>query len=146
MADTLLLAQETGCVNVGVTIDTGHAFMAGETVGESIVLAKRAGNRLFHMHFNDNHGTWDDDMMVGSVHTVCYLETLYWLNRCGYQGWLSMDQYPYREEAADAIGESIEWLVRFDAIERTHRDRITELVSAGDPIQTSRFLRGVLFQ
>jgi xylose isomerase len=144
MADTLLLAQETGCANVGVTIDTGHAFMAGETVGESIVLAKRAGDRLFHMHFNDNHGAWDDDMMVGSVHTVCYLETLYWLNRCGYQGWLSMDQYPYREDAAEAISESIEWLVRFDAIERLHRERITELVRAGDPVRTSRFLREVL--
>jgi xylose isomerase len=96
------------------------------------------------MHFNDNHGAWDDDMMVGSVHTVCYLETLYWLNRCGYQGWLSMDQYPYREDAADAISESIEWLVRFDAIERLHRERITELVRAGDPVRTSRFLREVL--
>ena len=26
MAETLLLAQETGCQNVGVTVDTGHAF------------------------------------------------------------------------------------------------------------------------
>src|ERR1035437_8820098 len=54
MADTLLLAIETGASNVGVTIDTGHAFIAGEVVGESIVLAARAGGRLFHMHFNDN--------------------------------------------------------------------------------------------
>ena len=60
MADTLLLAEETGCPNVGVTIDTGHAFLAGEVVAESVVLAKRAGNRLFHMHFNDNHLTTGD--------------------------------------------------------------------------------------
>ncbi len=39
----LLLAQETGCTNVGVTIDTGHAFVGGEVVGEAIVLAQRAG-------------------------------------------------------------------------------------------------------
>jgi len=70
MADTLLLAIETGASNVGVTIDTGHAFVGGEVVGESIVLAKRAGDRLFHMHFNDNHLTTDDDMIVGSVHSV----------------------------------------------------------------------------
>jgi sugar phosphate isomerase/epimerase len=59
--------------NVGVTIDTGHAYVAGEVVGESIVLARRAGNKLFHMHFNDNHATWDDDMIVGTVHSVTYL-------------------------------------------------------------------------
>ena len=116
MADTLLLAQETGCANVGVTIDTGHAFVAGENVAEAVVLARRAGNRLFHMHFNDNYASWDDDMIVGSVHTLVYLEMLYWLDRCGYAGWLSMDQYPYREDAAGAIGESIEWLVAFDAL------------------------------
>ena len=146
MADTLLLARETGCDNVGVTIDTGHAFIAGETVGESVVLAKRAGDRLFHMHFNDNHGSWDDDMIVGTVHTVCYLETLYWLARCGYAGWLSMDQYPYREDAAGAIGESIEWLVRFEAMLETHRAAIDELVAAEDAVRTSRFLRQLLME
>jgi xylose isomerase len=144
MADTLLLAQETGCENVGVTIDTGHAYVGGEVVGEAVVLAKRAGGRLFHMHFNDNHGSWDDDMIVGSVHSVCYVETLYWLDRCGYAGWLSMDQYPYREDAAGAIGESILWLVKFDAILEAHRSEIDALVAAGDAVETSRFLRRVL--
>ena len=146
MADTLLMALETGKSNVGVTIDTGHAYVAGEVVGESIVLAKRAGDRLFHMHFNDNHGTWDDDMIVGSVHSVCYLETLYWLDRCGYQGWLSMDQYPYREDAAGAIGESILWLNRFDEILQEYRGEIDGLITAGDAVQTSRFLRRALLK
>ncbi len=88
MSDTLLLAQETKCKNVGVTIDTGHAFVAGEVIAESIVLAKRAGNKLFHMHFNDNFTAWDDDMMVGSVHSTAYIEILYWLDRCRFNGWL----------------------------------------------------------
>ncbi len=144
MADTLLFAHETGCPNVGVTIDTGHANVGGEVVAESIVLAKRAGDRLAHMHFNDNYTAWDDDMIVGSIHSVAYIETLYWLDKCGYGGWLSMDQYPYREDAAGAIGESIQWLVKFDAIQRENKTRIDELISLGDPIETSRFLRSVL--
>ena len=144
MADTLLLALDTECSNVGVTIDTGHAYVGGEVVAESVVLAKRAGSKLFHMHFNDNHASWDDDMMVGSVHSVAYIETLYWLDKCGYEGWLSMDQYPYREDAAGAIGESIEWLVKFDAIQVQHKRKIDELIALGDPIETSRFLRSVL--
>jgi len=142
--DTLLLARETGCTNVGITIDTGHAFIGGEVVGEAIVLAKRAGNRLFHMHFNDNHTTTDDDMIVGTVHSICYIEVIYWLRRCGYTGWLSMDQYPYREDGANAIGESILWLEQFAAIVDNRADEITDLLRNQDPIATSRFLRRVL--
>jgi len=144
MADTLLLAQETARTNVGVTIDTGHAFVAGETVAEAIVLAKRAGGRLFHMHFNDNYTTTDDDMIVGTVHTVAYLETVYWLDRCGYDGWLSMDQYPYREDAAGAIGESIQWLQQFLTLVEHNRSEIAALIEKQDPVATSRFLRSVL--
>ena len=144
IADTLLLARETGCDNVGVCIDIGHAFNAGEVAAESIVLAKCMNNRLFHMHFNDNYTVWDDDMIVGSIHTICYIEIMYWLNRYGYDGWFSMDQYPYRENAEDAINESIEWLVKIDAIVHENRAKIDELIEAGDAVETSRFLRNVL--
>jgi xylose isomerase len=96
------------------------------------------------MHFNDNFAGWDDDMIVGSVHSVAYIEMLYWLDRCGYAGWLSMDQYPYREDAAGALTESIQWLRKFDAIQRKNRPAIAELLKAGDAIKTSRFLRNVL--
>ena len=148
MADTLLTCMETGLPNVGVCIDTGHAYVAHESVGESIVLAKRAGvdgnTRLFHMHFNDNHGVWDDDMIVGTVHSTTYIETLYWLKRTGYAGYLSMDQYPYREDAVGAIGESIQWLVGYEQIVDAHFKEIDALVAAGDAVATSRFLRTAL--
>ncbi len=144
MADTLLVANETRCTNVGVTIDTGHAFNAGEVVAESIVLAKRAGDKLFHMHFNDNYSAWDDDMIVGSVHSVCYIETLYWLDKCGYNGWLSMDQYPYREDAVGAISESILWLCKFDEILKDNRSKIDNLIKVNDAVETSKFLRSVI--
>jgi xylose isomerase len=141
MADTLLVCLQTGCDNVGVTIDTGHAFLGGENVAESIVLAKQAGNKLFHMHFNDNYKAWDDDMIVGSIHSIEYIEMLYWLDECGYDGWLSMDQYPYRENAVGAISESINWLKKFDLIlTKNHRD-ITAAIKEGDAVKTSKLTR-----
>jgi xylose isomerase len=146
MADTLLLCGEIGLKNVGVCIDTGHSYVAGESVGEAIVLAQRAGDRLFHMHFNDNHGAWDDDMIAGTVHSTTYLETLYWLDRTEYSGWLSMDQYPYREDAADAIGESVQWLRAYEKIVDEHRAEIDALLRTGLAVETSRFLRKVLLQ
>jgi xylose isomerase len=144
MADTLLMCQETRHDNVGVCIDTGHAFVAGENVAEAIVLARRTGNKLFHMHFNDNHGAWDDDMIVGTVRSTAYVEMLYWLDRCGYAGWLSMDQYPYREDAAGAIGESVAWLIKFDQIVQKHRGEIDRLITLDDAVETSRFFRKAL--
>ena len=108
-ADTLLLALDTGCPNVGVTIDTGHSFVGGENVAEAAALLLRY-KKLFHMHFNDNYRAWDDDMIVGSVHLVEYVELLYWLSKLKYDGWYSMDQYPYREDGRAAINESVRFV------------------------------------
>lgn len=143
MADTILAALETNCKNVGVTMDTGHGFVAGENVADAVVLAKRAGNKLFHMHFNDNHGSWDDDMIVGSVHSVAYVELLFWLKKTGYEGWLSMDQYPYRENAVDAISESILWVKQFEGIVDKYYSELDRLVTLNDAVETSRFIRNL---
>lgn len=144
MADTILAAKETGCSNVGVTIDTGHSFVGGENVAEAVVLAKRAGDMLYHMHFNDNYGSWDDDMIVGSVHFRCYVELMFWLKKTQYNGWLSMDQYPYREDAIGAISESILWLKKIEQIVDHYYSEIDSLVRLNDAIETSRFLRKLL--
>jgi xylose isomerase len=144
-ADTLIVAQAVGRPNVGLTIDTGHAFVAQENVGEVIALLSMTGNRLFHMHFNDNNSCWDDDMIVGSVRLVEYLEILYWLRATGYTGWYSMDQYPYREEAAGAIRGSILFLRKLEAIlDRVGMHTVETLIARRDPVATSAFVREFL--
>jgi sugar phosphate isomerase/epimerase len=140
-ADTLLIARELGD-NVGVTIDTGHAFMAYENVGESIALLKQFGDKLFHMHFNDNYTHWDDDMIVGSIHLVEYFEILYWLEKTGYDGWISMDQYPYREDGYGAIRSSVLFLQKLAGIlDRVGMDEVGKLAARRDPVATSQFIR-----
>jgi len=144
VADTLLVCNEVGEENVGVTIDVGHSLLAYEDVAEAAVLAKRTGERLFHMHFNDNYRAWDDDMIVGSVHTVEYVELLYWLNRIGYDGWYSMDQYPYRENARAALSESVAWVKSLQAKVDAYREQIGEIVKEGDATKTSALLRKMI--
>ena len=98
------------------------------------------------MHFNDNYRLWDDDMIVGSVHTIEYLELLYWLDRTGYDGYLSMDQYPYREDTERAISESIQWLKAFRTIiNRAGIDMITDVIRRGDATEASAMLREAMF-
>lgn len=141
-AGALLLVQEIGAPTVGVTVDVGHALAAYEDVGESVALLARAGNKLFHMHFNDNYRLWDDDMIVGSVHTIEYLELLYWLDRVGYDGYLSLDQYPYREDPEEAITESVLWLQAMRTlVNRMGHERITEVIRTGNAALAQRLIR-----
>ena len=106
-AKAVLLCRDVGTSNIGVTLDVGHALMAYENPAESIALL--ADNNMFdHLHFNDNYGDWDDDMMVGSVHLWETLEALYWADRVGYDSWYNLDIYPYRVEPAVATKQSIE--------------------------------------
>mgnify|MGYP006288354925 CR=1 FL=1 len=143
-ANTLLFALETQRDNVGVTIDTGHAMMGGENMAESAELLLRYG-KLFHMHFNDNYRNWDNDMIVGSIHHVEYIELLYWLRKYGYSGWYSMDQYPYREEAAEALSASIETLVVLEKkIDRIGMDAVTTLIQEGKATEINHILRNLL--
>jgi xylose isomerase len=145
-ADTLLVAKETGQPNVGVTIDTGHSFVAGENVAESAVILSDYGKKLFHMHFNDNYRSWDDDMIVGSVHLVEYVELLFWLRELGYDGWYSMDQYPYREDGQGALRESVEFLRGVEAmLEGTAMAEIRALIAEGDAVKSSAWLRSRIF-
>ncbi len=102
----LLAALETGLENVGVTIDVGHALHAGENVAQAAVHAAQR-DRLFHLHLNDNGRGWDDDLPVGTVHTIEFLELLAWLRRVDYRGPYSLDIFPYREDPAEAIAHSI---------------------------------------
>ncbi len=145
-ADTLLMALETGLPNVGVCIDVGHAFMAQENVAESAWLLQHYGRKLFHLHYNDNYGHWDDDMIVGSVHLKHYIELYYWLKRIGYVGWHSLDLYPYREDARAAAAESIAFLQDLEATLTEDRlDEISELLSRGDAVASIRWIRGLIF-
>lgn len=104
---SLMMLQEIGADNFGVTIDFGHALQVKENPAESAVLLNRYG-KLFHVHMNDNSRDWDDDFMVGSYHVWETLEFFYYLKKIGYQGWISLDITPAREDQIGVVEHSIE--------------------------------------
>jgi len=146
-ANALLICQETAMSNVGVTIDFGHALNAYETPAESVALLKKYGDKLYHVHMNDNYRHWDDDMIVGSVHTIETLEFFYWLKRTEYTGWLSIDQYPYREDGLEAVREGVSAMqafVRF--VNEMPAQEIDALIRSGNAPQAAAYLRQVLLK
>jgi sugar phosphate isomerase/epimerase len=142
---TLLLIEKVNRPNVGAMIDVGHALMGYETTAESAALLQHFGNKLFYMHFNDNWRLWDDDMTVGSVHTIETLELLYWLDRMNYTGWYALDIFPYRENGMRAAQESIRWIQGLQALlDKIGRERFDNVIAASDSMEASALLREAL--
>ena len=145
-ATTLLMVKEINEPNCGVTIDYGHSTAAKENVAESVAIIKRYGDKLFHIHMNDNYCMWDDDMITGSIHTIPFIEFFYWLKRTGYEGYISTDQYPYREDGRDACNESVRWFDVFEKlVDRIDENEISALFGSGNAVEISAFLRRLMF-
>ncbi len=131
--------------NTGVVLDVGHALFGYENAAESAVLLDKFGRKLSHLHLNDNYRYWDDDMMPGSVHTVEYLELFYWLDRIGYNGWYSLDIFPYREEGVKAATESIRFVKMLLAtVKETSQEKIQDVIRKGDAVEAMALVRKML--
>ena len=126
-------------------IDYGHALIGYENPAESVAICKMYGDRLKHIHINDNYGVWDADMIVGNVHTITYLEFLYWLKKTDYSGYITFDQFPYREDGRDAVSESAEWMTYLiELIDRTESKEIESVIQSGSPIEASKLIRKMM--
>ncbi len=144
---TLNLINKIGKDNVGVVLDVGHALYAYENMAESAALCSLFGDKLFHLHLNDNYRYWDDDMMVGSVHIIEYLELIYWLKRIKYNGWFSLDIFPYREDGIGSARESINWIKEMmKAINSIENTEIEKVIKEGNAIKSSELLRKMVFK
>jgi len=140
MGRALYLCERLGLPHVGVTMDVGHALVAGETPAEMLCLAQRA-RRLFYVHFNDNGREWDWDMLPASVNLWDTLEMVYWMDRLDWQGWLAYDVMtrngrPVEQmEATIAIVETMR-----DLLDKIGRDRLNAFVEEGLPARAFREL------
>ena len=81
------------------------------------------------------------------MHLVEFLELSFWLKEVGYEGWYSMDQYPYREDGQGALRASVEFLVGLDEIlTDAARAELRGIVARGDPLESTAWIRGKLFR
>lgn len=102
-------AWMTGCENVGVTLDSGHAYLALEEPADTVSFLA-AAKRLFYVHINDNTRNWDWDMIPGTVNFVEFVEFAHALNRVGYDGWLTADVFPGRYDPVKIMEKTFEWM------------------------------------
>ena len=124
-AKTILLCKQAGG-NLGVTIDIGHSTFGGEAPADSLMLAASCG-LPFYVHTNDNNGKWDWDLLAGACNVWEYLEFLYYLKEVCYDGWITADVAPFRQDPAEIFALNVsftgrlwKWLDEIDRGEIRH--------------------------
>jgi len=141
----LLMSLETGKDNVGLTIDVGHVYQSGMNVSQNIEVAHKYG-KMFNFHVNDNYGTWDDDMIFGSVRFLESLEMFYTLEKIGYDKYLSVDIFPYREDSIKATRESLMYMKKYhEMVNKIGIERLSNLISKNDVTEILAIIRTELF-
>jgi xylose isomerase len=142
----VLMCMEVDRENVGVAIDTGHVFCAQQNVAQNVEIAARY-NKLFMMHVNDNYNTWDDDLIAGSFRYTDFIEMFYSLRKVGYNGFMAIDIFPYREDSILSTVESVKNLKKMDAaVDLIGYDTIAELIEEGDANKTNAVVREAVFK
>jgi xylose isomerase len=144
MARTLLAIEEMGVDNVGVLLDFGHSLYGGESPAESAQMAIDRG-KLFAIDVNDNFRGWDDDMVVGSVHLIETLEFFRTLQHNHWTGIWQLDQFPFREDSADAARAGIEVMRTFwHALQAIDETELRAAQNAQDALAAQRIVRRAL--
>lgn len=140
----MTVVNELNRPNFGVNLDVGHALIMKENLAESFALICRY-NKLFHTHWNDNWTLFDDDVIVGSVNTFQMLEALFWLREWNYDGWFGLDLFPYREDPALVVQESIRNLqFGFEMLDRVPREELYACFTSSDALKIAQLQRRML--
>ena len=134
-----------GANNLGATFDIGHALYAGERPAQAAALLARAG-RLFHVHLNDNEGTWDWDMLPGAYHLWEFVELFHYLEKLGYkEDWYAYDIFPKELDTVETFNVAIGLTRKIEQIaERIDPARIEDLLSQRNPNKVIPYLYSLI--
>jgi xylose isomerase len=126
--------------NIGVLLDVGHALFAHENAAQTAVLLQNE-NYLDLIHFNDNYGDWDWDMVPGTIRFWEMLELVFWLQEISYAGFYSIDIISPRSPAVDAVQLSVANIQRiFRAASMLDRDCMYANLYGKNPIANMKHL------
>ena len=141
---TLAACLQVNMPNVGATMDTGHALLAGEGTAWAASLLAQAG-KLFLVHVNDNYRNWDWDMIPGSINTWDWVELVFYLDELGYDGWLTSDVAPFRIDSVKTFSStyrSIVWAQK--VVEKIGREELRRIIHEGDPVDALDKLQSIV--
>lgn len=140
ISTTLMLLDDVGAPNMGVTLDFCHMLMTKENPAYSLALAARK-NRLMGFHLNDGHKDNDDGLMLGSVHFMQTLEFIYYAKRYNYDGLIYFDTFPLREDPVSECEQNIRMYKALDSfLDRFGLEKVEEIIQSEDALEAQKLL------
>ena len=139
-AKTICMIHDINEPNLGVTIDVGHALLAGETVAESVCLAHAHGIP-YYIHINDNNRKWDWDLIPATRNLWDYLEMIFYMKKFDYNDWVTSDMSPVRLDPIEAFERTIATTNKaIDIVNRMDSDKLLSMIEGEKTIETLKWL------
>ena len=107
----LRMINELDHDNLGIVLDTGHAYVVGESAVDALTAAQ---DRLFHIHIDDNLGLRDQHLVPGqgSFDFSAFFKAL---EKSGYQGYLGVELgWDYTPDPDSAALQTLRYMKSFD--------------------------------
>jgi xylose isomerase len=144
-AKTILLCQAAGGKGLGVTIDIGHSTFGGEPPADSLMQVTAAGLPLY-VHTNDNNGKLDWDLIAGACNVWEFAEFLFYLKEFGYDGWITADVAPFREDPREVFALNVRFTEQlWKWLEEIDRDVIREHLHRHNFLAVRKMMEPYLF-
>ena len=144
-AKTILLCQAAGKKGLGVTIDIGHSTFGGEPPADSLMQVAAAGLPLY-VHTNDNNGKLDWDLIAGACNVWEYAEFLFYLKELGYDGWITADVAPFRQDATEIFALNVRFTEQlWKWLDEIDRDVIREHLHKHNFLAVRKMMEPYLF-
>jgi len=106
--DGLRMIGEIGSERLGILLDTGHANVNGEDLGEAV---RRLKGVPLHIHIDDNHGDSDAHLIPGEG-SIDFQPFAQALKEIDYQGFISAELgFGYTFDPDLAVERTYSWLV-----------------------------------
>ena len=139
--ETLALCQAVGAENLGVTLDFGHALLAGERPAKSVAMLFQAG-KLFYVHLNDNDRNWDWDMLPGAFNLWEFVEFFYYLKEVGYDDdWYAYDVMSKEIDTVETFNNVTYLTRKLESLaDRIDRQQMGAVMAERNPIRAIRYL------
>lgn len=105
---------------VGLNFDVGHAYCVGEDPQDWVA---RMAPHTKHYHFEDIAATRVHKHLIPGHGAIDFAATLRAIAATGYDGWITVELYPYIDNPDDAAREAKEYLSRvMDSLAITAND------------------------
>jgi sugar phosphate isomerase/epimerase len=108
MDQFLELMQHVDSPAVGLNFDVGHAFCVGDEPATTI---PRVAKWIRHFHLEDIAATRVHQHLIPGTGAIDFAATLRAIRAIGYDGWLTVELYPYVEDPDGAARRARDFLI-----------------------------------